>query len=37
MRININTLEELLLKLQCKFAETIYSEYIKVYKDSIFY
>jgi len=29
MRININTLEELLLKLQCKFAEKVYSDYIK--------
>jgi len=29
MRVNINILEELLLKLQCKFAEAIYSEFIK--------
>lgn len=29
MRININTLEQLLTKLKCKFAESIYGQYIK--------
>lgn len=29
MRINIQTLEEILIKLKCKFAESVYSDYIK--------
>ena len=29
MRININTLEQILSKLKCKFAENIYGSYIK--------
>lgn len=29
MRINIDTLEHILSKLKCKFAESIYSSYIK--------
>ena len=29
MRINIDTLEQILSKLKCKFADNIYSSYIK--------
>lgn len=29
MRININTLEEVLKKLKCKFAEAVYSSFVQ--------